>query len=75
MNRCRELGLIRERGRQRTDSTHVLAAVRMLNRLERVGWDIGTENRHKESLEPLFAGFFDVDDLPAWSRCPVLGVK
>jgi transposase len=35
--RCRELGLIRERGRQRTDSTHVLAAVRALNRLERVG--------------------------------------
>jgi transposase len=32
-----ELGLIRERGRQRTDSTHVLAAVRVLNRLERVG--------------------------------------
>src|SRR5512142_966513 len=37
LDRCRELGLIRERGRQRTDSTHVLAAVRMLNRLERVG--------------------------------------
>jgi transposase len=32
-----ELGLIHERGRQRTDSTHVLAAVRTLNRLERVG--------------------------------------
>jgi transposase len=37
LKRCRELGLIRERGRQRTDSTHVLAAVRVLNRLERVG--------------------------------------
>lgn len=37
LNRCRELGLIKERGRQRTDSTHVLAAVRTLNRLERVG--------------------------------------
>lgn len=37
LTRCRELGLIRERGRQRTDSTHVLAAVRVLNRLERVG--------------------------------------
>jgi transposase len=35
--RCRELGPIRQRGRQRTDSTHVLAAVRTLNRLERVG--------------------------------------
>src|SRR5574342_1086411 len=29
LERCRELGLIRERGRQRTDSTHVLAAVRV----------------------------------------------
>jgi transposase len=37
LNRLGELGLIRPRGRQRTDSTHVLAAVRVLNRLERVG--------------------------------------
>src|SRR6476620_9576237 len=37
LQRCRERGLIRPRGRQRTDSTHVLAAVRVLNRLERVG--------------------------------------
>jgi transposase len=35
--RSRELGLFRPGGRQRTDSTHVLAAVRVLNRLERVG--------------------------------------
>lgn len=31
------LGLLKQRGRQRTDSTHVLAAVRSMNRLERVG--------------------------------------
>jgi transposase len=37
LDRCRERELIRPRGRQRTDSTHVLAAVRVLNRLERVG--------------------------------------
>ena len=30
-------GLLKVRGRQRTDSTHVLATVRTLNRLERVG--------------------------------------
>ena len=30
-------GLLKARGRQRTDSTHILAAVRSLNRLERVG--------------------------------------
>ena len=34
---CRERKLIKERGRQRTDSTHVLAAIRVLNRLENVG--------------------------------------
>src|SRR3954453_5296133 len=37
LTRCQELGLLKKRGRQRTDSTHVLAAVRVLNRLERVG--------------------------------------
>ena len=35
--RVRELGLLKSRGRQRTDSPPVLAAVRMRNRLERVG--------------------------------------
>ena len=34
---AREGGLLKARGRQRTDSTHVLAAVRTLNRLELVG--------------------------------------
>jgi transposase len=33
----RDRKLLKVRGRQRTDSTHVLAAVRVLNRLERVG--------------------------------------
>src|ERR671933_2321533 len=32
----RELGVLKARGRQRTDATHVLAAVRTLNRLELV---------------------------------------
>lgn len=34
---ARTQGLLKTRGRQRTDSTHVLAAIRVLNRLERVG--------------------------------------
>ena len=34
---CRDRQLIKARGRQRTDSTHILAAVRALNRLEVVG--------------------------------------
>jgi transposase len=35
--RVKTQGLIKVRGKQRTDSTHILAAVRMLNRLEQVG--------------------------------------
>jgi transposase len=34
---CREHGYVKARGKQRTDATHVLAAVRMLNRVELVG--------------------------------------
>jgi transposase len=37
LQRLQEQGLVKARGRSRTDSTHVLAAVRALNRLERVG--------------------------------------
>ncbi len=37
LERLRERGLLKARGKQRTDSTHVLAAVRDLNRLELVG--------------------------------------
>jgi transposase len=36
LERCRALGLLKARGHQRTDSTHVLAAVRVLSRLELV---------------------------------------
>jgi transposase len=35
--RFKEKGLLKVRGKQRTDSTHILAAVRSLNRLELVG--------------------------------------
>lgn len=37
LKRLAELGLLRAGGRQRTDATHVLAAVRAVNRLEFVG--------------------------------------
>jgi transposase len=36
LERCRTLRLLKARGQQRTDSTHVLAAIRVLNRLELV---------------------------------------
>src|SRR5215211_2237089 len=34
---CRDHGLVSARGKQRTDATHVLAAIRTLNRLECLG--------------------------------------
>lgn len=37
LSKLREMKLLKSRARQRTDSTHVLAAVRKVNRLERVG--------------------------------------
>jgi transposase len=37
LERFRERGLLKARGKQRTDSTHVQAAIRNLNRLELVG--------------------------------------
>ena len=37
LQRLQEQGTVKARGRQHADSTHVLAAVRVLNRLERVG--------------------------------------
>jgi transposase len=36
LEHCRALGWLKTRGQQRTDSTHVLAAIRVLNRLELV---------------------------------------
>lgn len=37
LERLKTQGLLKERGQQRTDSTHVEASIRQLNRLERVG--------------------------------------
>jgi hypothetical protein len=37
LERCRAEGLVAAGGKQRTDSTHVISAVRDLNRLELAG--------------------------------------
>ena len=37
LERCEQKGFLQGRGKQRTDSTHVLGAIRTLNRLELVG--------------------------------------
>jgi transposase len=52
--RLKELGLVRAGGRQRTDSTHVLARIRSLNRLELAGETV------RAALEALAAA------APAW---------
>jgi len=42
LDRAQQQGWFKARGRQRTDSTHVLAAIRTLNRLEAVGETVRT---------------------------------
>ena len=37
LERCKDLDLIKARGRQRTDATHVMASIRVMNRLELLG--------------------------------------
>ena len=56
LERVGALGLLRARGRQRTDSTHVLAQVRTLNRMEFVGETL------RSALETLAAA------APGWLR-------
>ena len=53
---CREHKLLKARGRQRTDSTHVLAAIRAINRLQCVGESM----RHALNVLAVAA--------PAWLR-------
>ncbi len=49
---CRQLGVLKARGRQRTDSTHVLASVRELGRLELVGETLRAALNEIASFEP-----------------------
>ena len=49
---ARAQGLLKTRGRQRTDSTHVLASIRVLNRLERVGETLRAALNHLAVVAP-----------------------
>jgi transposase len=49
---CRERKWLKTRGRQRTDSTHVLASIRSLNRLENVGRTFQHALNTVASVEP-----------------------
>jgi transposase len=65
LERCRALGWLTARGQQRTASTHVLAAIRVLNRLELVA-------------EPRRAPLNELATVaPAWRRgiAPVQGYE
>jgi transposase len=60
---CRDHHLVKARGRQRTDSTHILAAVRALNRLEVVGETL----RHAlNSLAVVVPAWLRAVSLPEW---------
>ena len=50
--RCAELGLVRGGMRQRTDSTHVLARIRVLNRLELAGESVRAALEELAAAQP-----------------------
>lgn len=81
--RLGELGLVKARGKQRTDSTHVISAVRDLNRLELAGESVRAA---VEALSVAAPGWLStVIDVPDWVkrygarvdswRLPTSGVK
>jgi transposase len=52
LDRCRGIGLLKARGQQRTDATHVLAAIRVLNRLELVAETLRAALNELATLAP-----------------------
>ncbi|MGH3802961.1 MAG: IS1182 family transposase [Pseudonocardiaceae bacterium] len=64
--RLKEQGLVRAGGKQRTDSTHIVSAVRDLNRLELAGESVRAAVEALTVAAPHWvAGVLDV---PGWSR-------
>lgn len=66
LDRARELGLINARGRMRTDSTHVISAVRDLNRSELAGESVRALCEALATVAPEFLA--ETVDLTAWAR-------
>lgn len=52
LEQCQQKGWIKTRGKQRTDSTHVLAAIRTLNRLESIGETLRAALNAVATVEP-----------------------
>src|ERR1700712_2699956 len=63
LERLKSEGLVKVRGRQRTDSTHALAAVRTLNGLERVGETLRATLNELATVAP---DWLQVVAPPAW---------
>jgi transposase len=66
LERFREMGLVKARGKQRTDSTRILAVVRGLNRLELVG---ETMRHALDALSTVAPGWLLERIRPEWERC------
>jgi len=62
---CKERQLVKARGRQRTDSTHILAAVRALNRIEVVG---ETMCHALNSLAVVAPDWLQHEATPEWAK-------
>lgn len=52
LEQCKQKGWIKQGGKQRTDSTHVLAAIRTLNRLESIGETLRAALNTLATVEP-----------------------
>jgi transposase len=52
LERCRALGFLKARGQQRTDSTHVLAAIRILRWLELVAETLRQAHNELDTVCP-----------------------
>jgi hypothetical protein len=65
LERCRDLGLVKAGGRQRTDSTHVIAAVRDLNTMELAGQAVRALVEALATVAPAFLA--QTADLEQWA--------
>jgi transposase len=74
LDQCAARGWLKARGRQRTDSTHVLAAVRALNRLECVGETLRHALNVLAEVAPDWLRRFGEQEHPEWTeryRCRI----
>jgi transposase len=66
LKHCRELGLVKAGGKQRTDSTHVIAAVRDLNSMELAGEAVRALVEALATVAPAFLA--ETADLEQWAK-------